>query len=354
MNAFSQYGAGRGLNNLGKTAPPRLSDAEFRQLMDDAKGRCNLSDVIGRHTSLKPRGRLELVGLCPFHPERSPSFEVSDSKGFYHCHGCGESGDAFTFLRKKDGLSFRQAFKALTGDTFPEVTEADRVKRKAEADRVMRNRIAAGRKVWDRARPAFGTLAETYLRSRGIVSTIPDTVRFAHLDYWDQATGEVVAEHVPAMVCALQDAGGKVVGVQRVYLAADGLGKLHVPKPKLSLGVVVGSAFRASGTRFYSDALENGPTTNLIVCEGPEDGLTLAQELPGREVWVACGTAMMSRLHLPASVKSVVLAGDNNAAGRDAVVAAAAVLGVGGVDVSAMYPAPEFKDWNDALRGIAI
>lgn len=347
MNAFSRYGAAR------PTPPPRLSDAEFRRLMDEAKDRRNLSDVIGRHTNLKPRGRLEMVGLCPFHPERSPSFEVNDSKGTYHCHGCGEGGDAFTFLRKKDGLSFREAYEALSGDTFPEVTEADRVKRKAEADRVTRNRIMAGRKVWDRARPAFGTLAETYLRSRSIVSTLPDTVRFAHLDYWDQETGEVVVENVPAAVCALQDAGGKVVGVQRIYLAADGLRKLAVPKPKLSLGVIVGSAFRASGTRFFSDALEDGPTTHLIVCEGPEDGLTLAQELPGKEVWVACGTAMMSRLHLPSSVRSVVLAGDNNAAGRDAVVAAAAALSINGVDVSAMYPDPAFPDWNDALRGIA-
>ncbi|CAM9897574.1 unnamed protein product, partial [Ectocarpus sp. 12 AP-2014] len=56
---------------------------------------------------MKPAGR-GMVGCCPFHEDRTPSFSVDDSRGSYHCFGCGASGDVITFLMQIDGLGFRE------------------------------------------------------------------------------------------------------------------------------------------------------------------------------------------------------------------------------------------------------
>ncbi|HUN52449.1 MAG TPA: CHC2 zinc finger domain-containing protein, partial [Candidatus Sulfotelmatobacter sp.] len=71
-----------------------------------------LSSLVARRVRLIKRGR-EYSGLCPFHNEKSPSFTVSDDKGFFHCFGCGAHGDAIEFVRRSDGLSFPEAVEAL-------------------------------------------------------------------------------------------------------------------------------------------------------------------------------------------------------------------------------------------------
>ncbi|WGD36558.1 DNA primase [Lysinibacter sp. HNR] len=81
--------------------------------IDEVKSRINLADVIGNHVALKPAGVDSLKGLCPFHDERSPSFHVRPSAGYYHCFGCGESGDAITFLQRMDHVTFSEAVERL-------------------------------------------------------------------------------------------------------------------------------------------------------------------------------------------------------------------------------------------------
>jgi DNA primase len=334
---------------------PRMSEEAFRRAVEEAKTRHNLSDIIAPYTALKRRGARELVGLCPFHPEKSPSFEVNDTKGSFYCHDCREAGDALSFLQKKVGLSFREAFEALSGDAFPTVSEDERARRKVDDAASIAQRVAEAREVWESGEPAAGTLAEVYCRARGITKALPPSVRFARTWKWrDHETGEQGPD-LPAMLCALQDLRGEVVGIQRVFLQYDGRDRLRKGKAKLSLGVLVGSAFRASAPPPVDVGREwDGGLGSIIVTEGPEDALSLAQELPAKQVWGACGTAMMSRLHLPRATREVVLAGDNNAAGRTAVEEAAAVFALAGREVRTMYPDPAFKDWNDQLRGIAI
>jgi DNA primase len=76
--------------------------------------RVDIADVVGRHVQLK-KGGANLMGLCPFHGEKSPSFSVSPSKQFYYCFGCGASGDAIRFLTEFTGASFRDAVAELAG-----------------------------------------------------------------------------------------------------------------------------------------------------------------------------------------------------------------------------------------------
>lgn len=335
------------------TGKSRLSDEAFRRLVDEAKAGKNLSDIVGRHTTLKRRGSREMIGLCPFHAERTPSFEVNDAKGTFHCWGCGKGGDHFTILRDLDGLDFRRAYEALTNDTFPTVSAEEMALRKASDATDLAQRVALARQIWGRSVPAEGTPAEVYARSRGITMPLPPTIRFVETPRWRNGeTGEVGRDY-PAMACAMQDQTGAIVAVQCVFLAAGGNRKYErvrddgtKAQAKLSFGALIGAALRLEpfGTP--------QPLTEVIVCEGPEDGLTLAQELPGRAVWVACGTANMTQIDYGAAITRVVLAGDNNDAGRDAVTRAAKAIEEQGRNVGLMFPRAGFKDFNDQLRGI--
>ena len=83
--------------------------------VEEVKARPNIGDGIGERVALKSAGGGARKGLCPFHDERSPSFPVRPQVGFYHCFGCGESGDVYTFLRKMDHVSFTEAVERLAG-----------------------------------------------------------------------------------------------------------------------------------------------------------------------------------------------------------------------------------------------
>lgn len=83
--------------------------------VDEVKARTNIADIVGEHVALKSAGVGSMKGLCPFHDERSPSFHVRPQVGFYHCFGCGESGDVYTFLQRMDHVSFTEAVERLAG-----------------------------------------------------------------------------------------------------------------------------------------------------------------------------------------------------------------------------------------------
>jgi DNA primase len=83
--------------------------------IEEVKSRTNIADIVGDYVSLKSAGVGSMKGLCPFHDERSPSFHVRPQVGFYHCFGCGESGDVYSFLQKMDHVSFSEAVERLAG-----------------------------------------------------------------------------------------------------------------------------------------------------------------------------------------------------------------------------------------------
>lgn len=84
--------------------------------------RLNLADVVGEMVVLKPAGRGQLKGLCPFHSEKTPSFHVHVDRGFYYCFGCHAKGDVFDFVMQTQGLSFPEALQVLGDRAGVEVT----------------------------------------------------------------------------------------------------------------------------------------------------------------------------------------------------------------------------------------
>ena len=83
--------------------------------IEELKARTDLSDLIASYGISLRRSGSGVMACCPFHNEKTPSFHINTSKGFYHCFGCGESGDAIKFVQKYEGLSFMDAVKKLAG-----------------------------------------------------------------------------------------------------------------------------------------------------------------------------------------------------------------------------------------------
>ena len=109
---------------------------DLQKFLDELRSRLSIADVIGQKVKLTKRGR-EYIGLCPFHHEKTPSFTINESKGFYHCFGCGAHGDIIRYLMEAEGLPFMDAIKKLADraglqmPTFSKESQEQSQKRKS-------------------------------------------------------------------------------------------------------------------------------------------------------------------------------------------------------------------------------
>src|SRR5437870_11324452 len=94
-------------------------------IVDEVRARADIVEVVGEQVALKRAGR-EFRALCPFHQERTPSFYVVPTKGFYKCFGCGESGDVFSFVMKRLGMDFADAVRYVAARSGVEIREVTR------------------------------------------------------------------------------------------------------------------------------------------------------------------------------------------------------------------------------------
>lgn len=327
----------------GQRGPRRSAarDAEFRRIVEEAKQRYNLSDIVARTRKLVRGSKGERMALCAFHNERSPSMQISDAKGVFYCHGCGASGDLIQYVMQVERCDFKEALRWLGAAELPVVDPAQRARAAEEDEALRRAAIADAQLIWDRSIDPTGTPAERYLREvRGITMPLPPSVRFGVVPTGRDDNGRWKRPY-PAAVFAVRNRAREIVGVQRVFLTDDGLGKRWGKASKLSLGRPRGSVVILSG----------GAPGEWIVTEGPEDGLSLAQEMPGRTVAVALGTAMMPVIDYPPTIRLVTIAGQNDAPGRAAVEKARTALLERGLAVRLMFPDPAYKDFNDQLLG---
>lgn len=196
------------------------------------------------------------------------------------------------------------------------------------------HRSAAAQRVWDQAKPIVGSIAERYLRNRGITCELPPTLRF----HPDCAHGPTQTRH-PAMIAKIESGGA--CGVHRTFLRPDGSGKAGLKGgDKLMLGSARGGSVRMPNL--------SGP---LVVSEGIETALSLCSGLlcAPATVWAALSASGMRSLILPETPGRLTIATDGDAAGREAGQCLADRAHALGWAVS-LLPAPEGRDWNDILR----
>jgi putative DNA primase/helicase len=283
---------------------------------EDWKARAQQSDIlseaVARGAKLRRTGR-EHIGPCPA-CGGTDRFSINPQKRIFNCRGA-EGGDVIGLVMHIDGASFTQACEALTGEPPPNGQskplsaseqaernrrrvaneEAQRAREAAEAARE-ENTLSAAQRIWDGSKPLDGTLAQTYLISRGIPAFDCDSLRFhPALPYPNKP------KPYPALVCRVDDMNGDLCAVWRVYLREDGR-KADVPAAKLGLGPAGGGAVRLGGI---------GP--KVAIAEGIESALGF-WFLTGRKypVLAALSTSGMVGIELPLCVERVVIAPDGD------------------------------------------
>jgi len=163
-------------------------------IIADIKTKLPVVDVVGETVQLKRAGTI-FKGLCPFHAEKTPSFTVTPERESWHCFGCGEHGDIFTFVMRRDGLDFREALERLAERAGVELSERtageDRRKRRLRA--ALEAAIAWYREVLLQAHQA--ERARSYLAERGFSEETLEAFSIGYApNTWDAMTRRLRAK----------------------------------------------------------------------------------------------------------------------------------------------------------------
>lgn len=345
---------------------PEEKISEVRQAAD-------IVDIVSESVTLKKAGK-NLLGLCPFHSEKTPSFTVSPDKQIFHCFGCGTGGNVFSFLMKHQGLTFPEAVRSLAGRygidlPQPEATPGQR-RAMSERERMLavnREAMAFFRQCLAREGP--GRKAREYLSRRGISA---ETVERFDLGYappgWDnllrhlhsRQTSPILAEQAglavarrdrpghydrfrDRIVFPIRDANGRVVGFGGRVMG-DGMPKyLNSPEtPVYNKGRLLYGLDRAKAACRRE--------RQVFVVEGYFDAIALCQA--GVENAVATlGTALTAdhvRL-LKGYVGRVALVFDSDAAGVKAAERSLPLFDEAGLDASVLV-LPQGEDPDTYVR----
>ncbi|MDQ7063874.1 MAG: DNA primase [candidate division KSB1 bacterium] len=150
-------------------------------IVEEVRMASDIVDVVSDYVALKQKGR-NFFGLCPFHPEKTPSFSVNPEKQIFHCFGCGTGGNVFTFIMKEEGVNFPEAVRILAkraGIAIPEPEEATDVNLQVREALYHINEMAMAFYEQQLFSPA-GREALKYLHSRGFTD---EGIRTFHLGY---------------------------------------------------------------------------------------------------------------------------------------------------------------------------
>ena len=318
--------------------------------VDEVKARTNIADIVGDHVSLKSAGVGSLKGLCPFHDERSPSFHVRPQLGYYHCFGCGESGDVYTFLQRMDHVSFTEAVERLAGRIAFELHYEDGGQASDHGNRarlLAANQVAAEFFV-ERLGTPEAEVGRRFLGERGFDADAAKNfgVGFAPKS-WDALTGhlkargfttdELVASGLVSqgdrgvydrfrgrLVWPIRDVTGQTVGFGARRLLDDDKGPKYLNTPETAV-------YHKSQVLYGLDLAKRdiAKGRRVVVVEGYTD--VMACHLAGVTTAIAtCGTAfgvdhikvLRRVLGDDSGVGEVVFTFDGDAAGQQAAMRA--------------------------------
>jgi len=273
-----------------------------------------LPELLGRLKRVRRSGH-GYVASCPAHDDSHPSLSIT------------QVADRI-LLNCFVGCSVRAICEALDirlGDLLS-AFESHSVDRWTDAER-----RAYARRTWEKSRRASGSVAETYLRNRGITMPIPPAIRFLpllpHSKYgWP----------FPAMIAGIQDAACAFAGVLITWLCADGSDKAPVEPVRKIYGPYRGGAVRLAP----ADEV-------LAICEGLETGMSVMQACPELPVWCALSTSNLQRLLIPTTVRRVIVCADADEAGERAALFAARRFIAEKREAFIAKPARRKADFND-------
>jgi DNA primase len=145
--------------------------------IEEVKARVNIADVIGGYVALKPASAGSLKGLCPFHQEKSPSFNVRPLQGFYHCFGCGAGGDVYKFLQEMESLSFYEAVENLAQKASYTLTyeAGSNAPDQGQKARIYEANLAASKYFSEQLGTEAATTGRDFLKSRGFDKSAAET-----------------------------------------------------------------------------------------------------------------------------------------------------------------------------------
>ncbi len=150
------------------------------ETLTEIRSRISIVEVISVYVSLRKAGK-NYTGLCPFHEEKTPSFSVNDERGFFHCFGCGEGGNAFTFLCRLEGISFPEAVRRLAAKAGVPLPQAPDDPQAREQDRLYR--LTSLAKTYFRhclLDEQVGAAARRYLDERGIPKEVAERFQLGY------------------------------------------------------------------------------------------------------------------------------------------------------------------------------
>ncbi|MDR2560921.1 MAG: DNA primase [Holophagales bacterium] len=157
-----------------------------KELIQQIKDATNLVELVGQTVKLRKQGNA-WIGLCPFHSEKTASFHVVPEKGFYHCFGCNKTGDAFSWLMERDGLTFVEAKEQLAKSAGIELPKfrGSRDPAKDDLTSKLRSALEITQSFFQR-RLEESEEAKNYLRKRGIEDDFAKDVGFGYApDGWE-------------------------------------------------------------------------------------------------------------------------------------------------------------------------
>lgn len=144
--------------------------ADFAQ---DVKQQADIVKIIGEYVRLKKAGAQNFSGLCPFHSEKTPSFSVHAGRQFFHCFGCGQSGDVFTFVQKIENVSFPEAVRSVAQKCGIPLPKREFHSQEEAAEHRQRSKLielneTAAQWFQEQLQSGEGAAARTYLTGRGL------------------------------------------------------------------------------------------------------------------------------------------------------------------------------------------
>lgn len=335
--------------------------------LSELKMRCDITDIVSSYVNLKRRGR-NMVGLCPFHSEKTPSFNIYPENGSFFCFGCGVGGDVITFIMKIENLDYIEAVKFLAmraGLSMPEDSFDDGVSKLK--GRILEANREAARFFHAQLMSEAGKTAQEYLVGRALsrqtvvrfgLGYAPAN-RFALSDYLRKKGFK--DEEIVAANLAFKRSSGKgivdrfsdrvmfpIIDLRGNVIAFGGR-ILTDQKPKY-LNTSDTLAFKKSSNLFSLNNAKNTGLRTLILCEGYMD--VIALNAAGFQNAVATlGTALTAEqaLLMKRYADEVIICYDADEAGQKATAKAIDILRNAGLLIRVLS-IPDGKDPDEFIR----